>query len=407
MAKKETLKEKNYLESVSDKVGEIAVHYGFTVIKTPQITADDISKTKQFKSHDYYGDALEKIALTRWYIEGKRHSEPQPISIHYKKPFGGNPIKRKSSTEIYGLEIMGSSKGTSESLLLKCTLAILEELGYKNLYIEINSIGDRESIGKFERELSSYYRKHSHSLPGKARQEFQKNHYSILTNISSDTAEFRKNAPQPIGALSDVARLHFKEVLESIETFDVMYKIKPSLLSNKLYASYTVFEIRNMDESVKTGDEKAGMEDGKLLAYGYRYNQLAKKIGGTREIPSVGVTIMVKKNQKLGKKILIKNIKKPKFYLVQLGGTAKLKALNVVEMLRKHKIPVYHSITKDKITGQLTGAEYMKASHVLIMGQKEAIENSMVVRNVSNREQETVPLSELPEFLKNLNKDKK
>jgi histidyl-tRNA synthetase len=49
----------------------------------------------------------------------------------------------------------------------------------------------------------------------------------------------------------------------------------------------------------------------------------------------------------------------------------------------------------------------MKASHVLIMGQKEAIENTIVVRNISNREQETVPLDELGDFLKKMNTHKK
>ncbi len=92
--------------------------------------------------------------------------------------------------------------------------------------------------------------------------------------------------------------------------------------------------------------------------------------------------------------------------MVQLGNTAKLKALNVVEMLRKHKIPIYHSITKDKITGQLSGAEYMKATHVLIMGQKEAVENSMVVRDIITRKQETVSLADLPKYLKELKTSK-
>ena len=172
-------------------------------------------------------------------------------------------------------------------------------------------------------------------------------------------------------------------------------------MSNKLYASYTTFEIR---QSPVKNQEADTMSGGELLAYGYRYNHLTKKIGAKREIPSVGVTVVVKKNIIPKRKILIKNIKKPNFYLAQLGGTAKLKALNVVEMLRKNKIPVYHSITKDKITGQLNGAEYMRASHVLIMGQKEALENSVVVRNLNTREQETVSLEDLPEFLKKINK---
>ncbi|MFZ2693811.1 MAG: His/Gly/Thr/Pro-type tRNA ligase C-terminal domain-containing protein [Minisyncoccia bacterium] len=390
--KKSPKQEETHLESVSNKIGEIAIHYGFTVIKPPQITHSDVNKAKQFKDYDHYGDTEEKIALTEWYINAKLETESQPIALHYKKINHGE-IKKKTNQDLYGLEIMGSSKSTSEALLIKCTLAILDELGYKNIYIDINSIGDKESISRLERELHSHLRKNANTIPTKLRQEFKKNIYSLLTTNNDGNYEFLKNAPQSIDTLSDISRIHFKEVLESLEAFEVTYKINPSIISNKHFAAYTVFEIR-------TGADE-------LLAFGYRYNHLAKKIGGKREIPSVGVTIFVKKNPKFSKKILIKNIKKPRFYLVQLGSTAKLKALNVVEILRKQKIPVYHSITKDKITGQLTGAEYMKASHVLIMGQKEAIENSIVVRDVTTREQETVPVEHLADFLKKKTKNKK
>jgi histidyl-tRNA synthetase len=59
-------------------------------------------------------------------------------------------------------------------------------------------------------------------------------------------------------------------------------------------------------------------------------------------------------------------------------------------------------MVKDKITGQLSGAEYYQASHVLIIGQKEAIENSIVVRHVLTREQETVELEKLVDFLRKI-----
>lgn len=395
MTKKEVVK--SHIENVTDKVGEVAIHYGFTVIKPPHITSDDNSKYKQFKDFDHYGDTLEKIALTRWYSENRLETESQPISVHFKKPLSGAMQKKKTGTEMYGFEIMGSTKATSEALILKCVLSALDDLGYKDLYLDINSIGDKESISKFEREIQSYFRKNHHILPAKLRNDFKKNHYSFIIENHPDSREFLKNAPQTVSTLSEAGRMHFKEVLESIEAFEVPYKIKSSAISNKHYSAYTIFEIRQISEKKD--------EDGELLAYGYRYNHLAKKIGIKKEIPSVGATLIVKKHPSLSKKVVIKNIKKPKFYLVQLGSIAKLKILNVVEMLRKNKITVYHSITKDKIAGQLNGAEYMKASHVLIMGQKEAIENSMVVRNLINREQDTVPISELADFLKNIDKD--
>jgi len=399
MPKKEKVKlEKSYLESTTDKVGEIAVHYGFLVVKPPQITAEDLHKSKNYKEFDHYNDTPEKIALTRWYIEERLDVEAQPFAIHYKKPLAGHTIKKKNGVEAYGFEIMGSLKSTSEALLLKCALAVLEEHGYTDLLIDINSIGDRESIARFDRELNNYFRRNSHTIPAKIRQEFKKNHHLILLDTRNETSDFRKSAPQPISSLSENSRLHLKEVLECLETFNTTYKIKPNILSNKLFATNTILEIRKL----KNGPE----EEGELLAYGYRYNHLAKKLGGRREIPTVGLTVFVKRTPEMSKKVLVKNIKKPKFYLVQLGPSAKLKALHIVEMLRKHKIPVYHSITKDKITGQLSGAEYMKATHVLIMGQKEAIENTVVVRNINNREQETVLLDELCDFLKKVSKNK-
>ena len=36
---------------------------------------------------------------------------------------------------------------------------ILKEEGYENLYVNINSIGDKDSIVKFTKELTNYYRK--------------------------------------------------------------------------------------------------------------------------------------------------------------------------------------------------------------------------------------------------------
>lgn len=397
MTKKEIEKEpKSHLETITDKIGEIAINYGFAVVKPPQITHEDVTKSKQFKEFDHYSDVEEKVALTRWYMEKRLDMESQPIAIHFKKPLPGSHSKKKPSVEMYGFEVMGSSRATSEALLIKTTLAVLEELGYSDLFLDINSIGDRESINRFERDLHAHFRKNAHLLSAKLKNDFKKNHYAFLLENHSDSQEFLKTAPQPVGSLSEAGRLHFKEVLESIEAFEVPYKIKPNIISNKHYAAYTVFEVRQISEKKDS--------DGELLAYGYRYNHLAKKLGGKREIPSMGVTIVVKKHPATQKKVIIKNIKKPKFYLIQLGSIAKLKVLNIVEMLRKNKINVYHSITKDKITGQLNGAEYMKATHVLIMGQKEAIENSMVVRNLVNREQDTVPVAQLVEYLKNLDK---
>jgi histidyl-tRNA synthetase len=65
-------------------------------------------------------------------------------------------------------------------------------------------------------------------------------------------------------------------------------------------------------------------------------------------------------------------------------------------------VSVIHSIAKDKLGSQMGVAENSEASHILLIGQKEALENSVVIRNASTRAQEIVPISNLATRIKEL-----
>ncbi|MFA6898534.1 MAG: His/Gly/Thr/Pro-type tRNA ligase C-terminal domain-containing protein, partial [Candidatus Paceibacterota bacterium] len=95
-------------------------------------------------------------------------------------------------------------------------------------------------------------------------------------------------------------------------------------------------------------------------------------------------------------------IKKPKVFYIQLGFEAKRKSLGVIELLRHAKIPVYQSISRDRLGSQFAAAEKMGVPYIMIMGQKEAVENSVIVRNLANRSQETVPIADLPKYLRKI-----
>jgi len=51
---------------------------------------------------------------------------------------------------------------------------------------------------------------------------------------------------------------------------------------------------------------------------------------------------------------------------------------------------------------QLAIAEKLQIPYTLIFGQKEALENSVIVRDMSNRSQNTVKLSKLLDYLKDI-----
>ena len=95
-------------------------------------------------------------------------------------------------------------------------------------------------------------------------------------------------------------------------------------------------------------------------------------------------------------------MKNPEAYFIQFGIDAKLKSLNIMEILRKAKFPVIQSISKDKLGSQLGHAEKLGVKYVMIFGQREALDNTVIVRNMETRSQDNVKISDLKEYIKKL-----
>ena len=73
----------------------------------------------------------------------------------------------------------------------------------------------------------------------------------------------------------------------------------------------------------------------------------------------------------------------------------------IVDVLRsRNHIEVAESLGKESLRAQLRSADKMMSPIALIFGQKEAFEDSIILRDLKNGVQETVPLSKMIETLK-------
>jgi histidyl-tRNA synthetase len=385
-----------------DKPFYESLFYGFMPAKSAHIKNEDITLGKKLSdgqiitdSDDHTSGAYvrieEKIAILREYAEYEMQSLTQPIMLAYKKPLSGDRRKVKSTEYNRGLEIIGTNKSIAEALLIQASLAVLKEAGYEDLHVEINSIGDKESLARFGKEITGYYRKHINDLPATCRQLMKTDVLALLGCPHDKCRELVEECPKSINFLSDKSRIHFKEVLEFLEILEIPYTINNSLVANRDYCSETIFEIR--DSNPKSHP----------LAVGIRYDTLAKRMGHKKEIPAVGVCIAYKK-QGLDdvKESAVEKSLKPKTCLMHLGFEAKAKSLIALEELRKARIFTNHSLAKDKMAGQASMAEKADAETLIIIGKKEAMEGTAIVRDSVTRSQDAVPLKELGNHLKTL-----
>ena len=291
------------------------------------------------------------------------------------------------------LEIIGTGKSIAEAILIKAAREILREYGYENTAVEINSIGDKDSVARFGRELQLYYRKNVEYLHPGCRQLLKDDIFELLRCQHDKCLILRREAPQSMSYLSEPSRIHFKEVLEFLEVLRIPYSITSTLVGNRALIPQTIFEIKEKEiENKETGPV--------TLAVGLRYN-IARKIGYKKDVPAVALKADFLVKSDTTKKTLT-NLKKPKVYLIQLGFEAKLKSLEVVETLRRAHIPLCQALSRDKLGGQLSTAENMKIPYAIIMGQKEALENSVIVRNMMNRSQDMVPIPKIADYFKHI-----
>jgi len=398
-----------------EKAQEVAVYYGFKPIETPilehkEVFTRGVGKGTDIVDKEMYtlktkgGDHLalrpeHTAPLMRAYIQHGMQTFPQPIMFYqYGPSFRHDNPQRGRYRQLYqfDLDSLGSDKSIMDALVIKAGMSILEEAGATNLSIDINSIGDKECRNGYIKELTNYYKKHINNLPSIDRERLKTNPLRILDSKDLKTKEINENAPDSVSFLCPSCKKHFKEVLEYLEEMGIQYNINKNLVRGLSYYTRTVFEVI----------EEKRSEDGTPLtiAGGGRYDYLAKQLGGKKDVPAVGFSVGVDRviESSWYKKLSPRILKKPKIYFIQLGTEAKLKSLNIIEILRKAHIPIAQSLSKDSLGAQLAIAEKLSIPFALIFGQKEALDKTVIVRNMSNRSQETVKLIKLLEYLKEI-----
>jgi histidyl-tRNA synthetase len=401
-------------QGLFEKAQEIAVYYGFKPIETPIVEhesvftssigagTDIIDKemyTLKTKGGDHLALRPEHTAgLIRSYIEHGMQALPQPILMYSYGPVfrHDNPQKGRYRQFLqFDMDAVGSEKSILDALVIKTAWTILLEAGATNLSLDINSIGDKECRNGYIRELVSYYRKNINALSAIDRERLKINPLRILDSKEEKTIELNQNAPDMLSHLCPACKKHFKEVLEYLEEMNISYNINKCLVRGLSYYTKTVVEI--MIEDTETGKRTA-------IAAGGRYDYLGKQLGSKKDIPAVGISIGADRVVEAPwfAKLCPRIIKKPKIYFIQLGFDAKLKSLNVIEILRKGKVPIAQSISKDNLGAQLAVAEKLGMHYCIIFGQKEALENSVIFRDMTNRSQETIKLPKLLEYIKDL-----
>ncbi|MEI8337978.1 MAG: His/Gly/Thr/Pro-type tRNA ligase C-terminal domain-containing protein [bacterium] len=408
--KKEVSKKKSEMLSPElEKAAGIASYYGFSELPSISVEKKDIISAKKFreshlknvnpflhKNERFGGFLEEKIALLRSFLDKKFIGMPQPVMGFYEGPLSGNPhMKKNHADETFNLEVIGGPKSVSEAMIIEASFVILKDRYPEYEFsVVINSVGDKEAYSKFFKELTNYISKNSAGMDKSCLAIVKKNPTALFDCVHEKCKSTQDGAPRPVAFLNESGRNHFKEVLEYLESLCIPYELNHALVGSRSYCTDTVFEIQGKRKTDKGYDVQ-------VLGIGERYNGLSKRALQKKDVSAVGAALLIHPHF-IKKNIVKKKEVKAKFFYIQIGFDAKLKSLTLIEMLRKAGVYVVQSLAKDKLSAQLEQAAKMGIPYIIMMGQREASENSVVVRNMDSMSQETVSTDHLVKYLKKL-----
>lgn len=403
---------------------DIATFYGFGFIETPVLEysalfergvggATDIVEKEMYAFRTKGGDRLAlrpegTVGTCRAYIQHGMTALPKPVKLWYWGPMFRHDAPQAFRYRQFhhaGFECFGENHPSIDAEMIQLAYRIFEEFGIRRMRIEISSIGCRECRAHYKSALKAFYRLKLKRLCFDCRRRFIENPLRLLDCKEETCVLMRHGAPETVERLCETCRTHFKKVLEFLDDLDYPYLLNPYLVRGLDYYNRTAFEI--FSESPDNAPEDLSLRRGPsskavAIAGGGRYDYLVKMLGGP-ETDAVGFAIGVERAiaafLESGGKAPAPKV--PSVFLAQLGDLARTKALKMIEKFRKADIGIAASIGRDSIKAQLKTADRLQAPFTVIIGQKEAVDGNVILRDMQSGSQEAIPDAQIIETVKN------
>lgn len=386
--------------------------HGFEYIDVPVLEALNLYYKATGKQTDIVEKELyafqdkggEKVALRpeftpsicRAYIEHGMLNKPQPVKLYTYGPVfrHDNPqAGRFRQFNQLNLEVLGADSPVVDVQLILVAYQIFNALNIP-VMVSINSLGDKQTrsnfIAKFKQFLSAKNRKKE--LCEDCKKRYSKNPLRILDCKQEKCQEIISEAPQIIDFLDEDSKNHFMQVLEYLDDLDVKYDLDTKLVRGLDYYNRTTFEFYLDYNQLKNQEELNEKKQNPVaLLGGGRYDGLIEILGG-RPTPAagwaIGIERVISKLREL--KIETPETNQVDVFIAQLGTEAKKEAFKLHQKLIEEDIKVNAAFPKDGLKAQLEKANQYKAKISLILGQKELLDRTIIIRDMQSGIQEII-----------------
>ncbi len=272
-----------------------------------------------------------------------------PVKLFYRGAmFRHENVQKGRQRQFHqiGAEVFGFDKPDSDAEQILLLARLWDQLGLKNINLELNTIGDPDDRVAYREKLIKYFEKNKEILDEDALRRLYENPLRILDSKNPKMQSMLDLAPKLIDHLSNKTKEHFNELCNILKDHNLEFTINTRLVRGLDYYNRTVFEWVSND----LGSQGA-------IAAGGRYDYLVEKIGGN-PTPACGFAIGVERIILLLENLNIKNDSiLPDVYIVNLGDKAQPFAFKIAEELRNEDLKISLNLEGSSFKSQMKKAD--------------------------------------------------
>jgi histidyl-tRNA synthetase len=289
---------------------------------------------------------------------------------------------------VFKAECIGDMNPVRDAEMILTNYRMLEAQGIENLIVNINCMGGLDSRDKYYKELLSKIPPRFNNLSN----NLSYNPIQLYNELLNSDLDFNLRLPQIVDYLSDEETQYFKSVLEFLDTLDIQYNLDTTLSGSIGFNEGVYFEIMSQDYPEM------------ILVRGGRHNELFELLGGNKKSGAVGtevyVDVLLQLIQKVSpQKLSSNNSSKPDIFVASIGLEGQKSALKILSLIQKYGLEVKESFGIKSLKQQLMKAKKSNAEITLIIGRKEAVDGTVILRDKESENQEIIPIDKLISIL--------
>jgi histidyl-tRNA synthetase len=285
----------------------------------------------------------------------------------------------------FGAEAFGAPEAEQDVECILLQMDFYRRCGVKDLELQVNSLGDRESKARYRDALVRFLTPKQAQLGEESQRRLTTNPLRILDSKDPRDRAAAEGAPPARESLSDTSRAHFERVQALLSAANVPFRVNPNLVRGFDYYTETLWEVT-----------AGGLGSQNAIGGGGRYDNLVEQLGG-RPTPGVGFgsgierLLIALEAQGVALPAPRENL----VWLVAHGDAAREHNWKLMAELRAAGVPADMDVSGRSVKSQFKLADREGAAWCVVVGDTELQGGTVVLKNLSNAEQTQVPRAEL------------